>query len=152
MVSTVQSVTHGQRIGLAVLAAALVLGISLPRATAQLTTGTVSGSVQDPQTAAVAGVKVSLISETRGTRLPDAISTTSGDFVFPNVPPDTYTVEIAHMGFKTHRRTGVAVSPGDRVGLGPITIEIGALTEAVTVRAEAPREARNGPVMERAPS
>lgn len=135
--SVVTSVTQRQRTGLAMLATALVLGMSIPRAAAQLTTGTVSGSVQDPQEAAVAGVTVSLISETRGTRLPDAISATSGDFVFPNVPPDTYTVEIAHKGFKTLRRTGIAVSPGDRVGLGPLTIEIGAVTEAITVTAEA---------------
>ena len=116
MITTILSVGHavrrGQRIGLAMLAAALVLGMSVPRATAQLTTGTVSGSVRDAQAAAVPEVRISLISETRGTRLPDAISTASGYFVFPNVPPDTYTVEIAHMGFKTLRRTGIAVSAG----------------------------------------
>src|SRR5712692_10554790 len=136
-ISVVRSVTHGQRTGLAMLAAVLALGMSIPRAAAQLTTGTVSGSVRDPQSAAVAGVNVSLISESRGTRLPDAISATSGDFVFPNVPPDTYVLEIAHKGFKTFRRTGIAVSPGDRVGLGPLMIEIGAVTETVTVTAEA---------------
>src|SRR5262245_49102836 len=135
--SVVRSFTHGQRTGLAILATALVLGMSVPRVAAQLTTGTVSGSVRDPEAAAVAGVTVSLISETRGTRLPDAVSSISGDFVFPNVPPDTYTLEIAHKGFKTLRRTGIAVSPGDRIGLGQLTIEIGAVTESVTVTAEA---------------
>src|SRR5262249_20951686 len=40
-------------------------------------------------------------------------------------------------GFKTLRRQGIAVSPGDRVGLGPLTIEIGAVTENVTVTGEA---------------
>ncbi|MBZ5582913.1 MAG: carboxypeptidase-like regulatory domain-containing protein, partial [Acidobacteriia bacterium] len=53
------------------------------------------------------------------------------------MPPDTYTVEIAQKGFKTFRRTGVAVSPGDRVGLGALTLEVGAVTETVTVTAEA---------------
>src|ERR1035437_10135543 len=119
-------VNSGQRTGLAMLVTALVLGMSIPRAAAQLTTGTVFGSVQDAQVAAVPGVTVSLISETRGTRLPDAISATSGDFVFANVPPDTYTLEIAHKGFKTLKRTGIAVTAGDRVGLGPIMIQVGA--------------------------
>lgn len=73
----------------------LMLAISIPKAAAQLTTGTVSGSVRDAQAAAVPGIAVSLISESRGTRLPDAISATSGDFVIPNVPADTYTLEIA---------------------------------------------------------
>jgi hypothetical protein len=134
----VPSVTHRQRTGLMMIAIALVLGMSIPRAAGQLTTGTVSGSVRDAQSAAVPGVAVSLISESRGTRLPDAISGTSGDFVIPNVPPDSYTLEITHTGFKTLRRPGIAVSPGDRVGLGLLTIEVGAVTEAVTVTAEAP--------------
>ncbi len=136
-IPVVKSISHGQRFGLAILAAALVFGMPMPRASAQLTTGTVTGTVLDPQAAAVAGVTVNLISESRGTRLPEAFTTNSGDFVIPNIPPDTYTVEIAHKGFKTLRRTGVAVSPGDRIGLGNLTIEVGAVTEAVTVTAEA---------------
>ena len=135
--SVVAQVTQTRRVGLAMLATALLVGMSIPRAAAQLTTGTVSGSVRDSQSAAVPGVTVTLSSESRGTRLPDAITAASGDFVFPNVPPDTYTLEIARTGFKTLRRPDIAVSPGDRIGLGTLTIEIGALTEAVTVTAEA---------------
>jgi hypothetical protein len=119
------------------LATALAFGMSMPGAFAQLTNGTVSGSVQDPQSAAVAGAVVTLISETRGTRLPEAATNATGDFVVPNVPPDTYTLEVAHQGFKTLRRTGIAVSPGDRVGLGAVTIQVGSLTESVTVTGEA---------------
>jgi len=132
-----RSVTHGRSLGLVILATALVLGMSIPRAAAQLTMGTVLGTVQDAQSAAVPGVTVSLVSEARGTRLPIAISSASGDFVFPNVPPDTYTLEIAHKGFKPVKRTGIAVSAGDRVGLGPVTLEVGAVTDAITVTGEA---------------
>lgn len=135
--SVALTVTFGPRTGLVLLATALLLGTSIPPAAAQLTTGTVFGSVQDSQSAAVPGVVVILTSESRGTRLPAAITGTSGDFVVPNVPPDTYTLEIAHKGFKTLHRPGIAVSPGDRLGLGALTIEVGALTEAVTVTAEA---------------
>lgn len=117
---------------------ALLSGIAIPRAVAQLTLGVVSGSVRDPQAAAVPGATISLTSETRGTKLVAVTSETSGDFVIPNVPPDTYTLEIAHQGFKSLRRTGITVSPGDRIGLGPLTLEVGTSTEAVTVLAEAP--------------
>jgi hypothetical protein len=127
-----------QRTRLAILASALVIGLTIPRASAQLTNGTVSGSVQDPQSAAVAGATVSLVSETRGTRLPEVATNPTGEFVVPNVPPDTYTLEVAHQGFKTLRRTGIAVSPGDRVGLGAIAIQVGSLSESVTVTGEAP--------------
>lgn len=52
-ISVVPSLTHGRRTGLAMLATVLVLGMSIPRASAQLTNGTVLGSVLDPQLAGV---------------------------------------------------------------------------------------------------
>lgn len=136
-VRVVRLLTCRSRTGLAVLLASLIAGVSAPRAVAQLTTGTVLGSVQDSSGAAVVGVTLNLISESRGTKLPSAVSSASGDFVFPNVPPDSYTLEVTHTGFKTLRRTGIAVSPGDRVGLGSLAIEVGSLTESVTVTADA---------------
>lgn len=109
----------------------------VPRASAQLTLGTVSGSVRDATSAAIPGASVSFTSETLGTKLPVVTSENNGEFVIPNVPPDTYSLEIAHQGFKTLRRTHIAVSPGDRVGLGPLTLEVGTTTETLTVTAEA---------------
>ncbi len=133
----ISSVRSVKRAGLAVLGTVLLVGVMVPQAYAQLTTGTVSGSVRDAQEGVVPGVTVSLFSESRGTRLPNAISSESGDFVIPNVPADTYTLEVVQPGFKPLRRTGITVSPGDRVGLGPLVIEVGALTEDVKVTAEA---------------
>ena len=52
--------------------------------------------------------------------------------------PDTYTVRVTVDGFKTLERRNVAVSPGDRVVVGTMTIELGALSETVTVTGEAP--------------
>jgi hypothetical protein len=86
--------------------------------TAQLTTGTVTGTVKDPQGGVIPAATVVLVSETRGTRLPEAFTSASGDFVVVNVPPDTYTLQVTIEGFKTLRRTGISVSAGDRVGLG----------------------------------
>ena len=47
--------------------------------------------------------------------------TAQGNFVFPNLAPDTYTFEVVLSGFKTMKRSGVTVSPGrsgDRAGAG----------------------------------
>jgi hypothetical protein len=107
-------------------------------ALAQLTTGTVSGTVADAQAAIVPGATVTLTSETRGTQMPPTYTNASGDFVLANVPPDTYTLTVTMEGFTTVKRGGIAVSPGDRVGLGKVTIEMGGLTESVSVKAEAP--------------
>jgi hypothetical protein len=83
----------------------LVFFFCTARSSAQLTTGTISGSVRNAQSAAIPGVGITLISESRGTRLPDVISSESGEFVILNVPSDTYRLEVAHNGFKTLWRT-----------------------------------------------
>src|SRR5690242_5114916 len=84
-----------------------LLGIAAPRAEAQLATGTISGSVVDSTAAVVPGATINLISESRGTRLSAVTASSSGEFVVPNVPPDTYTLEIASHGFQTFQRTEI---------------------------------------------
>ena len=103
---------------------------------AQITTGTITGLVVDPTGGAIAAAKVTLISETRGTRITLDTNST-GDYVFPNVAPDTYTIEVTAASFKTSRRPGVVLTGGDRVGLPPLTLQVGGTTETVTVTAEA---------------
>jgi hypothetical protein len=122
----------------ALAVACLCAGIATAPASAQITTATVAGTVKDTQGGAIPGAVVTLISETRGTRLVAAITNAAGDFVFPNVAGDTYTVQVAMNGFKTLKRTGVVVTPGDRVAVGSLTLAIGGLTDTVEVRAEAP--------------
>ena len=111
--------------------------IAVPAA-AQLVTGSVAGTVNDPTGAVIPGATVTLISETRGTRLPEVITSTNGDFVVPNVTADRYTVRVTMNGFKTLERTGISVSAGDRQGLGTFAIELGGVSETVSVKSEAP--------------
>ena len=106
-------------------------------AVAQITTGTISGSVKDGQGGVVPGAPVSLVNAERGSTT-DATTNTQGDFVFPNVTPGTYTLRVALEGFKTVERPGIVVSPGDRILVPALTIEVGALTDTVTVKAETP--------------
>src|SRR3954471_14243619 len=94
-------------------------------ASAQITTGSVTGTVKDGQGAVVPGATVTLISETRGTQLPEVVTTAEGDFQFVNVPADRYTVQVSMPGFKTMKRTGVEVSPADRLGLGALVVDVG---------------------------
>src|SRR5262249_32417369 len=120
----------------AALVAALVVDVS--PAAAQITTGTVTGSVKDTSGLVIPGATVVLTSETRGTKLAPAITNETGDFVFPNVTVDADAVEATLEGFRTVRRTGVVVSGGDRVGLGSFTLEPGAIAENVLVVGESP--------------
>lgn len=112
-------------------------------ASAQVNTGTVLGGVKDSQGAVVPGAVVTLISEARDTRSAPASTNDSGEFVIANVSADTYTLEIALESFKTSQRSGIAVSPGDRIDLGTFVLEIGGATETVLVRGEAPRVQSN---------
>ncbi len=118
-----------------------VLGLlamaALP-ARAQITTGTVSGTVKDAQAGVVPGATVVLISESKGTKSAPQITNSSGDYVFPNVAADTYTIEVSMEGFKTLSRKNVIVSGGDRVAVPNITIEVGGAAETVNVQAESP--------------
>src|SRR5262245_38258022 len=121
---------------LGVVMAAFIL-IS-PPLLAQITTGTVAGSVKDPSGAVIPGVTVVLTSETRGTKSAPTVTNETGDFVIPNVTPDTYSLEVSLEGFKTAQRAGIVVSGGARVGLGTTVIEPGAIEETVTVTGVSP--------------
>jgi len=115
----------------------MLLAVAIP-VSAQITTGTVSGTVKDAQGGVIPGATVVLVSETRGTRSAPAVTSASGDFVFPNMTPDTYTVEVTMSGFRTLNRKGVEVSGGSRVAIPAMTIEAGGTSEVVNVTAEAP--------------
>ena len=58
------------------------------------------------------------------------------------MPGDTYTVEVTLEGFKTLRREGLLVSPGDRVVVPTLMLTVGGLGETVNVKAEAPLRGR----------
>src|SRR5262245_29562936 len=107
-------------------------------AAAQGVTGTVSGTVKDSQGGVIPGATVTLISESRATKLAPVITNSSGDFVIPNVTADMYTIQVDMPAFKTLKRSGLAVSPGSRIALGALTIDIGARSEEIIVKGETP--------------
>lgn len=104
----------------------------------QATTGTVTGTVKDAQGGILPGATLVLISESRGTRSTVVATNGSGDYIFPNVAPDVYAVEVTMSGFKTMRRGGIAVSPGDRLTVPVLELQLGGASETVNVTAEAP--------------
>ncbi len=120
-----------QRLARNVLASLLCLGF-VPDAQAQTTSASVSGNVQDAQGGMLPGVVVTLTSNTQG----NALTTTTdeqGRFVFAIVRPDTYTLQASLQGFKTVQRTNLVVNANDRLSTGPLGMEVGAMTEEVTV-------------------
>src|ERR1700694_1911436 len=118
-------------------AAALFWILAALPAYGQITTATRGGTVHDPSGATIPGATVTLTSTTKGTS-GETTTSAEGDFVFPTVSADTYTVKVALSGFKTLERPGVVVHPGDKISLGTMVVEVGALEETVTVAGDAP--------------
>ncbi len=111
-------------VGLCLLAAAPVA--------AQTTSASIFGQVKDSQGGVLPGAAVTLTSRTQGSTL-TATTDAEGRFVFAIVRPDLYALKVGMQGFKTHERTNVQVSANDKFSAGIITLEVGAITEEVSV-------------------
>ena len=86
---------------------------------AQINTGTVVGSVRDPQNSAIPGASVSLTNagtgEVRNTETNDG-----GEFVFPAVLPGAYNLKVAKEGFRPLERRGLALSSSQTLAVGQL--------------------------------
>src|SRR5262245_51747661 len=121
----------------AVVACAAVMLVMGPgSAVAQSTRGSVAGTIRDAQGAAVPGATVELTSPRRNdTQV--ATASEAGDFVFLNLLPDTYNLKVSMDSFKTVERGNVVVNAADRLSIGVVTLELGAVSETVTVSTRA---------------
>ncbi|HVG84801.1 MAG TPA: TonB-dependent receptor [Vicinamibacterales bacterium] len=98
-------------------------------ASAQQTTGTLTGRLQDSQGLALPGVNVTVTGQ-QGAK--SAVTDTDGSFRIPFLTPGTYDVRAELQGFKTVEQRGVSVSLG-QVTTVNMQLEVGGLTEVVQV-------------------
>ena len=119
------------------MAVAVLFAASAP-ALAQVTTGTIAGTVKDVQGAVIPGATVQLVNDAQGTKSSAIVTSSAGDFVFPNISVGVYSIEVTLTGFKTLKRSGIVLGAGDRVQLGALIIEVGVVSETVEVRSASP--------------
>ncbi|HEX6188809.1 MAG TPA: TonB-dependent receptor [Pyrinomonadaceae bacterium] len=112
---------------MAILVISLLAGV----AHAQITTGTINGSVQDEKQAVVAGSTVTVRNLATGSEQTTTTSE-SGAFAFPQMTPGTYLLTVEARGFKRSLVPKVDVQVGQTAVLN-LTLETGELTEQVTV-------------------
>ncbi|MCL4781888.1 MAG: TonB-dependent receptor [Bryobacterales bacterium] len=119
-------------LGIALL---VVLGIAPLAAPAQVLYGSIVGTVTDKSAAVIAGAAVTVKNAATGlTR--QANSNQTGYFSIPNLQEGTYEVTISAKGFKPVTQRGVAVNI-NTVTRSDISLEVGDVTESVTVEANA---------------
>ncbi len=113
-----------------------MLGVVAPNAVwAQSSQGGLRGVVKDAQ-GVIPGVTVLLSNDGTGI-VRETVTNESGEYSFPAVEPATYTVKVSVQGFRSFERQGVRISTQQFVGLD-IVLEVGTLTETITVTADAP--------------
>ena len=131
-------ITHTQAKGVAASIASLFLLISVLvlaafTVAAQETTGSLKGTVVDPNGAVVAGANVTLTNTGTGS---SQTKQTSGDgnFEFAKLAPGDYTVTVEASGFKRSLSKGVSVKLGI-VNPLDVKLETGNVSETVTIAA-----------------
>src|SRR3954468_1140172 len=103
---------------------------------AQVTTATFIGTINDPSGAGVAGANVRLTNQSTGA---EVFKTTGegGEFTFDFLQVGTYQLKIERAGFKSIQSSGIELSAGQNVRRN-FALELGAITETVSVEAAAP--------------
>ena len=124
-------------------AAALIVAFTLSivvfgsatAASAQTYQGTIRGIVRDTQ-GVIPSAEVTLVNESTSAAR-TVITNEVGEYVFPSVVPGTYTLRVSLPGFRTEERTGLQLTTQQQV-VQDFTLEIGGLTEQITVSGESP--------------
>ncbi|MBM3815012.1 MAG: carboxypeptidase regulatory-like domain-containing protein, partial [Acidimicrobiia bacterium] len=112
---------------LAALAAASLLGQSI--------SGSIVGTVTDPADLAVVGAKATLTQVATGA-VRSAVTDERGDFVFGTLQPGEYALKIEMAGFKSLQKLSIQLSAAERLPVGSLRLEVGAVAESVEVTAQ----------------
>ena len=115
------------------LSGLLLLGLTAGAASAQ-TAATITGTILDPNGNVLPGVTVTA-RNTDTALVRTAVTGEEGRYVIPMLPPGAYEVRAELSSFKPHVRRQVQLSIAQALVLN-ITLEIGGLTEEVTVTGE----------------
>jgi hypothetical protein len=102
----------------------------------QAITGSITGSVFDPSSAAVLAATITLTEAETGVERKTSTND-HGDFVFNSVPPGAYTVKIEAAGFKTLEIPAINLIASQKFPLPPSTLKVGTPHETVTIAADA---------------
>ena len=118
------------------LALAVCAVVAAPDASAQVLKGQILGTITDPSGGVIPGASV-ILTETNTGVAREGETNESGLYVFPNLDPGMYQVEVALDGFNTAVRGDIGLTPNTTIRIN-LELSPGAVTETVTVTGAAP--------------
>lgn len=117
--------------GIAILVG-MIIGISQPiYAQIATTTATLSGTVTDPTGAIIPNAVVTLTSKETGTTR-SFTSDGAGRYIFAQLLPSTYSLQVTAKGFQTYQQTGILLNAAQSA-MQNVTMTIGAESVSVSV-------------------
>lgn len=129
LMSGVSTMTTAVRIVIVIIA---LVAVCL----AQVSTGTISGSVRDTSGGAVVGAKV-VITQLATTEQRQTVTNDRGEFSAPYLHIGAYSVTVNMQGFKTEVSGGIVLQVDQLVNVS-IVLQPGAITESIEVTGGAP--------------
>jgi hypothetical protein len=105
-------------------------------ALAQSGQGRITGTISDPAGAVIPGATVEAKNSQTGA-LYETASTSTGNYTISSLPPGVYQLSASVPGFKQFLQTGITVLAAQTLRID-IALEVGEITETVTVDADAP--------------
>jgi carboxypeptidase family protein/TonB-dependent receptor-like protein len=115
---------------------AMLVAAFVSAGVAQVTTATFYGSVTDSSQAVLPGASVTMAHQGTGATT-NKITDEKGEFAFTFLPPGKYTLKIELPGFKTYVSSDFELGAAQNVRR-TFALDVGAVTEQVTVTSDAP--------------
>ena len=115
------------------LAILVTILVAAPYSYAQ--SSSLSGVVTDETGGVLPGVEITILNEANGLQR-TILSTDEGLYVFPQLPPGSYTLAATQPGFELVTIEGITLLVNTKIDL-PVKFDVEALTESVTVSAAA---------------
>ncbi len=121
--------------GCLVMRSFFALGAFAGMLAAQQITGSVAGTVTDKSGSAISGAAVKITSATTSASR-QTTTDENGGFLINGILAGTYTLSIAHSGFKKHQTSNLVLNPNENLVVPVIKLDVGDVAESVTVTAD----------------
>jgi len=118
------------------ITAALIVATALSICAFAQNSGSITGTVKDSNGGVIPQATLTVVDQSRAFRQATG-ATAEGNFVFPQLPPGTYTLTAEAKGFKKSESKDIVVPVATKVGVGDIVLEVGSTNDTIVVEANA---------------